>query len=207
MLAHRASPQGESRDQERNQPCCLSSSASDPVGSSAFRTHERRTWRTNVNKVSSKVTLHWSVARRLPCLKTCVSGFGLATATESTKLGELVLQSQRHRDQARNVEDLRGEASWNAAGGGIRAPDHARRLVPHVERRNADCGPSGRIPSASSPAGHRLETARLAGWIFTRARLLLGRSPIVVRQGPHSRDRPWNEGSSAIVRQQTPMCS
>ena len=59
----------------------------------------------NVNKVSSKATLHWSVATS-PSLPPDVRGrFRARFGPRINKEGEIVIQSQRYRDQARNVED------------------------------------------------------------------------------------------------------
>lgn len=59
----------------------------------------------NVNKVNSKVTLHWPVATS-PSLPDDVRGRFLSQfANRITNDGELVLSSQESRDQASNIED------------------------------------------------------------------------------------------------------
>lgn len=59
----------------------------------------------NVNKVNSKVTLHWPVATS-PSLPEDVRGRFLSQfANRITNDGELVLSSQESRDQASNIED------------------------------------------------------------------------------------------------------
>jgi len=60
----------------------------------------------NVNKVESKAVLHWS-----PAASSALSPADKAYAigrlrTRLTSEGELVLSSDRHRDQPRNVEDV-----------------------------------------------------------------------------------------------------
>jgi ribosome-associated protein len=59
----------------------------------------------NVNKVASKAVLHWSI-RQSAAITDDVRGrlFGLARRRVNDR-GELVLTSQRYRDQARNIED------------------------------------------------------------------------------------------------------
>lgn len=59
----------------------------------------------NVNKVNSKATLHWQV-RTTPSLPEDVRLRFLARfASRVNKQGELVVSSQRHREQAKNVAD------------------------------------------------------------------------------------------------------
>jgi ribosome-associated protein len=59
----------------------------------------------NVNKVSSKATLHWSVATSPSLPQDVRARFRARFGHRINKQGELVLQSQRYRDQARNLED------------------------------------------------------------------------------------------------------
>lgn len=57
----------------------------------------------NVNKVASKAVLHWDVTRSA-ALPDCVrERFVAKYRRRITKEGQLVLQSQRFRDQGRNV--------------------------------------------------------------------------------------------------------
>lgn len=59
----------------------------------------------NVNKVNSKVTLHWSVTTS-PSIPTEVrERFCAKYARRITKQGSVVIHSQRYRDQGRNVAD------------------------------------------------------------------------------------------------------
>jgi|SRR6516225_1477191 ribosome-associated protein len=59
----------------------------------------------NVNKTATKATLHWDVlhSRTLPAdVRTRLLA---AHGSRLTRAGELVIQSQRTRDQARNADD------------------------------------------------------------------------------------------------------
>ncbi|MCA9204259.1 MAG: alternative ribosome rescue aminoacyl-tRNA hydrolase ArfB [Pirellulaceae bacterium] len=59
----------------------------------------------NVNKVNSKATLRWPITSS-PSLPEDVRQRFLATfRTRITQDGDLVLSSQRYRDQGRNVQD------------------------------------------------------------------------------------------------------
>ncbi|MCH2210162.1 MAG: aminoacyl-tRNA hydrolase [Fuerstiella sp.] len=59
----------------------------------------------NVNKVSTKAVLRWNV-RQSPSLPTAVrERFVDRYAARLTKEGHLILQSQKYRDQQRNMED------------------------------------------------------------------------------------------------------
>ena len=59
----------------------------------------------NVNKVSTKAVLRWDV-RQSPSLPAAVRGrFFDRYAARLTKEGHLILQSQKYRDQLRNMED------------------------------------------------------------------------------------------------------
>lgn len=59
----------------------------------------------NVNKVSSKATLHWSVATSPNLPQDVRARFRARFEQRINKEGEVVLQSQRYRDQTRNSED------------------------------------------------------------------------------------------------------
>lgn len=59
----------------------------------------------NVNKVNSKATLHWPVTSSPSLPDDVRARFVAAFGGQINKLGELVLQSQRFRDQERNIED------------------------------------------------------------------------------------------------------
>ena len=61
----------------------------------------------NVNKVASKAILHWNVAANAtlpPAVKLRLQG---QQARRISVEGFLVIQSQRYRDQPRNIEDCR----------------------------------------------------------------------------------------------------
>ena len=58
----------------------------------------------HVNKVNSKVTLHWNVADS-PLPDDIKKRFRLTYRNRINDQGELVLQSQRYRDQPKNRED------------------------------------------------------------------------------------------------------
>lgn len=59
----------------------------------------------NVNKVNSKATLHWPVTSSPSLPDDVRARFVAAFGSQINKLGQLVLQSQRFRDQERNIED------------------------------------------------------------------------------------------------------
>ena len=59
----------------------------------------------NVNKTASKATLHWDVLRSRALPDDVRERFLRAYGSRVTREGVLVLQGQRHRDQARNVAD------------------------------------------------------------------------------------------------------
>lgn len=59
----------------------------------------------NVNKVNSKATLHWPVTTSPSLPESVRERFLLAYSNRINKDGQLVVSSQRYRDQAKNVED------------------------------------------------------------------------------------------------------
>jgi len=61
----------------------------------------------NVNKVASKAILHWNLAANSTLPEEVRERLRTRHANRLTTEGELVLQSQRFRDQGRNVEDCR----------------------------------------------------------------------------------------------------
>jgi ribosome-associated protein len=61
----------------------------------------------NVNKVASKTVLHWRLADNTTLPAEARERLRLQQANRITAEGEVVIQSQRFRDQARNVEDCR----------------------------------------------------------------------------------------------------
>jgi ribosome-associated protein len=59
----------------------------------------------NVNKVNSKAQLRWSVFRSTALSEEVRSRIVARLQSRITERGELVLSSQRYRDQAKNVGD------------------------------------------------------------------------------------------------------
>lgn len=59
----------------------------------------------NVNKVASKAVLRWNVARTLSLREDVKSRLFAAHRSRINVEGELILSSQRFRDQGRNIED------------------------------------------------------------------------------------------------------
>jgi len=85
----------------------------------------------NVNKVNSKATLHWPVASSAGLPDDVRERFVAAFRTQVNKQGELVLHSQRYRDQERNIADclekLRGMLRQVAHPPKRRKPTHPSR--------------------------------------------------------------------------------
>jgi ribosome-associated protein len=91
----------------------------------------------NVNKVSSKVLLRWDVAHSRSLPDDVRSRFAARFGRRLTASGELLLTSQRFRDQARNVADCLEKLRAMLAEV-ERAPRRRRATRPHrgsVERR------------------------------------------------------------------------
>jgi ribosome-associated protein len=63
----------------------------------------------NVNKVATKAVLRWAVARSAALPEAVRQRFLTLNARRINDRGELVLASQRFRDQAKNVEDCLGK--------------------------------------------------------------------------------------------------
>lgn len=59
----------------------------------------------NVNKVASKAVLRWNVLANTTIPAAVRERFCQQQANRMTVEGELVIQAQRYRDQARNMED------------------------------------------------------------------------------------------------------
>lgn len=59
----------------------------------------------NVNKVNTKAILHWPVASTESIPEDVRARFLTRYANRITQEGQLVISSQRYRDQGRNVED------------------------------------------------------------------------------------------------------
>lgn len=60
----------------------------------------------NVNKVNTKVTIRWSLAKSKTLPDDVRRRFQAKYHRRITKDGDLVMQSQRYRDQGRNVADV-----------------------------------------------------------------------------------------------------
>ena len=81
----------------------------------------------NVNKTASKATLRWNPFAS-PALPADVrERFARAFANRLTVDGELVLQSQRHRDQARNAADCVAKLAEMLRA--VAVPKRARRAT------------------------------------------------------------------------------
>jgi ribosome-associated protein len=61
----------------------------------------------NVNKVASKAVLHWDLAANTSLPPEVKERLRAREANRLTAEGVLVIQSQRYRDQPRNIEDCR----------------------------------------------------------------------------------------------------
>jgi len=59
----------------------------------------------NVNKVNTKVTLHWDVVQSPALSESLRQRFCKKFHRRINKRGQLVISSQRYRDQGRNVAD------------------------------------------------------------------------------------------------------
>lgn len=94
----------------------------------------------NVNKVNSKVTLRWDVEKSPTLPPDVLARFRAKYPRRMTKDGELVMHSQRYRDQGRNVADclekLRELLLEVAVAPRKRRP--TRRTKGSVERRLSD---------------------------------------------------------------------
>jgi ribosome-associated protein len=97
----------------------------------------------NVNKVNSKVTLHWDVTRSAGLPDDVRMRFLTRYRSRVNADGELVIHSQRYRDQPRNREDCL---------------DKLRQLIESVRR-----APPARRPARPSAASRerRLQAKRL----------------------------------------------
>jgi len=63
----------------------------------------------NVNKVASKAVLHWDLAGNTTLPPDVKERLRAREANRLTAEGVLVIQSQRFRDQPRNIEDCRAK--------------------------------------------------------------------------------------------------
>lgn len=94
----------------------------------------------NVNKVNSKVTLRWDITKSPTLPQDVLARFVARYHRRMTKDGELVMNSQRYRDQGRNVADclekLRELLLEVAVAPRVRRP--TRRTKGSVQRRLQD---------------------------------------------------------------------
>jgi ribosome-associated protein len=63
----------------------------------------------NVNKVASKAVLHWNLSANTTLPPDVKERLRAREANRITTEGELVIQSQRSRDQGKNIEDCRAK--------------------------------------------------------------------------------------------------
>ncbi|MBI1918182.1 MAG: aminoacyl-tRNA hydrolase [Planctomycetes bacterium] len=110
----------------------------------------------NVNKVASKAILHWNLTANATLPAGVKDRLRASQRRRITIEGELVIQSQRFRDQAKNVEDCRaklGEMVLEA----LRPPKARKRTRPSrasKERRlEAKKQQSQRKASRRKPGG------------------------------------------------------
>jgi ribosome-associated protein len=61
----------------------------------------------NVNKVSSKAVLHWNIAANATIPVELKKRMEMRLANRITTDGFLVIQSQKYRDQPKNIDDCR----------------------------------------------------------------------------------------------------
>jgi len=61
----------------------------------------------NVNKVASKAVLHWDLMKNTSLAPEARQRLSARQRNRITTEGQLVIQGQRYRDQAKNVEDCR----------------------------------------------------------------------------------------------------
>jgi ribosome-associated protein len=94
----------------------------------------------NVNKVSSKAQLRWQAARSPSLPEEVRARFLTRFGSRLTGEGELLIASQRYRDQRRNVEDclekLRAMLREVAAAPRRRKPTRPKRSS--IEKRLSD---------------------------------------------------------------------
>ena len=79
----------------------------------------------NVNKVNSKVTLRWDVEKSPTLPPDVLARFRAKYPRRMTKDGELVMHSQRYRDQGRNVTKGAAMAKLAATEGAQQVIDAA----------------------------------------------------------------------------------
>jgi ribosome-associated protein len=83
----------------------------------------------NVNKVASKAVLRWSAVRSPSLREDERALLSSRLASRLTREGELVLSSERHRDQPRNVADVL-ERFASILRAALRPPVARRRTRP-----------------------------------------------------------------------------
>jgi ribosome-associated protein len=85
----------------------------------------------NVNKVSSKAVLRWAVARSAALPDDVRQRFVRKYRGRVTTEGDVVLSSQRYRDQRRNVADVREKLAAMIAS--VAAPPKKRKPTAPTE--------------------------------------------------------------------------
>ena len=79
----------------------------------------------NVNKVSSKATLRWTAADSRALPDDVRQRFLSRYRSRLTRRGEIIITSQRYRDQGRNVADARAKLSTMLSA--VAAPPKKRK--------------------------------------------------------------------------------
>jgi ribosome-associated protein len=88
----------------------------------------------NVNKVASKAVLRWSVAASEAISDEVRSRLSERNARRINDRGELVLTSQRFRDQSRNVDDCLAKLQKIVAAAARRPPARKKTRPPKAAR-------------------------------------------------------------------------
>jgi ribosome-associated protein len=88
----------------------------------------------NVNKVASKAVLRWQVATSPTLSEDLRSRLVVRLGRRVNDRGELVLSSQRYRDQAKNVADCLDKLRELVAAGARVAPKRKKTRLPRAAR-------------------------------------------------------------------------
>jgi ribosome-associated protein len=100
----------------------------------------------NVNKVASKAVLHWNVAKSAVLSGEIRQRLLAKERRRINDRGEIVITSQRYRDQPRNIEDCLAKLAVLVASASVRprvrkktkATRASREARLHEKRANAD---------------------------------------------------------------------
>jgi len=90
----------------------------------------------NVNKVASKAVLRWNAAQSKALPDAVRARLMSQVARRLTESGELVLNSQRYRDQARNIDDCLAKLTTLVLAA-ARRPKPRRKTKPTKASREA----------------------------------------------------------------------